>query len=74
MQSVSKTTLFETNKWQLCRLIVMKTLKDFLRDWVEPEIAKYYLGCVLGILELHEVETEPCRASFITSRLNQRGL
>jgi len=37
----------------------MKTLKDFLHDWVDPEIAKYYLGCVLGILELHKEDTEP---------------
>ena len=29
----------------------MKSLKDFLENWAEPEEAMGYLGCLLGFIE-----------------------
>lgn len=32
----------------------MQNLKEFLNDWIEPEDAFYYLGCLLGVMEYYE--------------------
>ena len=32
----------------------MKTLKEFLENWTESDIAMYYLACSLGLMEYQE--------------------
>ncbi len=32
----------------------MKTIQELFEDWIEPDIAEYYLACMLGIMEYHE--------------------
>ena len=29
----------------------MKTLKEYFSEWTDPDVAEFYIGCVLGIFE-----------------------
>jgi hypothetical protein len=34
----------------------LKNLKEYLEDWVDVDVASFYLGCVLGIFDDDRIE------------------
>ena len=44
---MSKTTLFETKSESI-------TMQEMFKDWVNYDVAMYYLACLLGMMKYEE--------------------
>lgn len=51
----------------------MKSIQELFNDWIEPDVAEYYLACLLGVMEYDDKWINYSEAKGIFMTKNKFG-